>query len=104
MVVNSIVFNAAASIKFDGILYTYYLLLLLKPAAQALVRKTMLLLNCFHNATSTCATENWRKHNSGKQPTVDCILEPIEPSGVKHSVGKVIPQSNLSRELSVVAF
>ena len=37
-----------------------------------------------------------RKHNSGKQPTVDCSLEPIHRSGVKHSVGKVIPQSNLS--------
>ena len=31
------------------------------------------------------------KRNSGKQPTIDCTLEPILRSGVKHSVGKVIP-------------
>ena len=74
------------------------LLLLLTTAAQAQVGNTKLFINCFLNLTSTCATENWRKHNSGKQPTFDCTLEPIERSGVKHSVGKVIPQSNLSRQ------
>ena len=30
-----------------------------------------------------------------KQPTVDCTLKPFQCSGVKHSVGKVIPHSNL---------
>ena len=29
--------------------------------------KTKLFINCFRNPTSTCATKNWRKHNSGKQ-------------------------------------
>ena len=38
-----------------------------------------------------------RKHNSGKQPAVDCTLEPIQRSGIKHSVRKVIPHSNLTR-------
>ena len=60
--------------------------------------KTKLFMNCFRKPTSTCATEIWRKHKSGKQPTVDCTLEPIQRTGIKHSVGKVIPQSNLSRE------
>ena len=57
--------------------------------------KTKLFINCFRNPTSTCATENWRKPNLGKQPTVDCIVEPIQRSGVKHCVGKFIPHSNL---------
>ena len=73
-------------------------LLLLKLAAQAQVEKTKLFINYFRNPTSTCATNNSRKHNSGKQPTVDCTLIPIQRSGVKHSVGKVIPQSNQSRQ------
>ena len=29
--------------------------------------------------------------------TLDCTIEPIQHSGIKHSVGKVIPHSNLSR-------
>ena len=69
-------------------------ILLLKPAAQAQVGKTKLSINCFRNSTSTCDTENWRKHNLRKQPTVDCSLEPIQRSGVEHSVGRVIPHSN----------
>ena len=55
-------------------------------------------INCFRNPTSTCATENWRKPNSGKQPVVDCTLEPIQRSDVERSVGKVIKQSNLGRQ------
>ena len=39
-----------------------------------------------------------RKLNLGKQQTVDYTLEPIQRSGVKHSLGKVIPHSNLSRQ------
>ena len=73
-------------------------LLLLKPAAQAQVGKIKLFINCFRNPTSTCETKNWRKHNSGKQPTVDCTLELIQLSGVKHRVGKVILHSNLGRQ------
>ena len=34
------------------------LLLLLKPAAQAQVGKENSFINCFHEPTSTCATEN----------------------------------------------
>ena len=74
------------------------LLLLLKPAAQAHVRKTKLFINWFRNSISTCATENSRKHNSGKKPTVDRTLKPIQRAGVKHSVGKVILRSNLGRQ------
>ena len=33
-----------------------------------------------------------------KQTTVACTLEPIQRSGVKQSVRKVIPHSNLSRQ------
>ena len=65
------------------------LLLLLKTAAQAQVGKIKVFINCFRNPTSSLVTENWRKHNSGKQPTVDCSLEPDHCSGVKHSIGKV---------------
>ena len=46
------------------------LLLFLKPAAQARAGKTKLYIKCFRNLTITCATENWGKHNSLKQPTV----------------------------------
>ena len=74
------------------------LLLLLKTTPQAQVEKTTFFIRCFRNPTSTCVTVNWRKHNSGKQPTVDCIPEPIQRSGIKHSVGKVIPHSNLRRQ------
>ena len=41
-------------------------------------------ISCFYNPTSTCTMENWRKHNSGKQPTVDCTQEPIQHSSIKH--------------------
>ena len=40
-------------------------------------------ISCFRNPISTCVTENWRKHNSGKQPMVDSIVEPIQSSGIK---------------------
>ena len=60
--------------------------------------KTKLFINLFRNPISTCATENWRKYNLGKQSMVDYTLQPIQLSGVKQSVGKVIPQSNLSRQ------
>ena len=53
------------------------ILLLLKPTSQAQVGKTKF-IDFFHNPTSTCATEKWRKHNSGKQQSVDCTLEPIQ--------------------------
>ena len=32
---------------------------------------------------------------SGKQPTIECSLNRIKFSGVKHSVGKVIPHTSL---------
>ena len=67
-----------------------------EPAAQVQVGKTELLINCFRNPTNTCATENWRKFNSGRQPMVDCTFKPIQRSDVKHSVGKV---SNLGRHI-----
>ena len=40
--------------------------------------KTQLFINFFRDPTSTCGKHNW-----GKQPTVDCTLEPIQRSGVK---------------------
>ena len=52
--------------------------------------KNKLFINFFRNPISTCATKNWRKHISGMKPTVDCTLEPIQRSGIKHSLGKVI--------------
>ena len=84
------------SVMYDGHLsmYTYdrfnscnqdYYLLLLKPAAQAQVEKTKLVINCFRNPTGTWATKSWRKHNSWMLQTVDCTLEPIQCSGIKHS-------------------
>ena len=60
--------------------------------------KTKLFINCFRNPARTLVTENWRKHNSGKQPTVDSTLEPIQRLVIIHSVGKVIPHSNLDRQ------
>ena len=60
--------------------------------------KTKLLINSFRHPASTCATVNWRKYNSEKQPMVDWTPEPHHRYGVKHSVGKVIPHSNLSRQ------
>ena len=68
--------------------HTYYLL---RPAAK-------IFINWFRNPTSTWATENWRKHNSAKQPMVDCTLESIQHSDIKRCVGKVIPHSNLNRQ------
>ena len=52
----------------------------------------------FRNPTSTRATKNWLKHIWMKQPTVDCTIQPIQHSGDTHSLGKVIPHSNLSRQ------
>ena len=49
------------------------LLLLLKPAAQAKVGKTKLIINFFRNPTCICATENWRKHNSGSVARVHVL-------------------------------
>ena len=75
--------------------------LLLKPAAQAQVEKTKLFINCFRNPTSTCAAENWK--NELREATyclswIDCSLKPIKRFGVKHSVGKVIPNTSLGRQ------
>ena len=54
----------------------FILVLLLKPVVGAKVGKTKLFINCFRNPTSTCATENCKKHNSGNQPTVEYSLTP----------------------------
>ena len=51
-----------------------------------------------HNTTITGATENWKKHNAVKQPTVDCTLKHIQYSGVKQNVWNVIPHTNLGRQ------
>ena len=73
-------------------LASYYLFsYLLTPAPQAQLAKKVV---CKLLSTSTCAAENWRKRNSVIQPIVGCTLEPIQRSGVKHSVGKVCPHSN----------
>ena len=72
------------------------LLLLLKPAAQAQVRKTKFLINCFHNPTTPAPRKTKEITTLVNQPMVDCTLESIQPSRIKHSVGKVIPQLNLS--------
>ena len=77
---------------------SWYIFLLLRPAEQANVGKTKLFINCFCNPASTCATKNCTKHNSGKQPRVDYTHEHIQRSGIKHSVGKVIPHSNLGQQ------
>ena len=69
-------------------LFYYIYFYFFNNTEQAQEGKTKLFINCFRNPTSTCATEIWRKHNSGKQPTVDCTLEPIHRAGVKHSVGR----------------
>ena len=45
--------NSELASRFD-----YFLLLILKPAAQAQVGKIELFINFFRNPTSTCATEN----------------------------------------------
>ena len=71
------------------------LLLIIMRASLAQAGKTKLFINCFRNPTTTCTTENWRKPIWGKQPTVDCTHESIQRSGVKHSIIKVIPHSNL---------
>ena len=71
------------------------LLLFSKPSAQAQVGKTKLLIECFRRLTSTCSTENRRKHNSGKQPTADCTLRPIQRFRCQIIIGKVIPHSNV---------
>ena len=59
--------------------------LLLKPAAQVQVEKKIVykLLLQLHNHLRYIKL---KKHNSGKQPTVDCPLKTIQRSGVKHSV------------------
>ena len=71
------------------------MLLSLKPATQAQVGKLSCLWIAFELHKQFCATENWRKRNSGKQPTVDCLLKPNQSSGVEHIVTKVIPHSNM---------
>ena len=63
------------------------LLLLLKPAVQPSSKNKVVykLLSKPH-----------KQLRHGKQE--NCTLEPIQRSGVKYSVGKVIPQSNLIRQ------
>ena len=72
--------------------------LLLKLAAQAQVGKIKLLINCFYQPHNHMRHGKLKKTNSGKQPTVDSTLEPIQRSGFKYSVRTVIPQSNLNRK------
>ena len=55
--------------------------------------KSKLFMSRFHNPISTCATENRRKYDRRKQPTVDCTLEPIQLSIIKNIVWKAIPHS-----------
>ena len=63
--------------------------LLLKSAAKAREGKNRV-VSKFLSQPHKHPTENWWKHNSGKQLTVDCTVEPIQRSGANHSVGKVI--------------
>ena len=59
-----------------------------------LIYNTELLINCFRSP-QTPASRKTEKHNLSKKLTVDCSLKPIPRSGAKHSVGKVIPYTNL---------
>ena len=68
------------------------LLLLLKPAPQAQVEKNRVVYKLFSKP------HKHLRHGKRKQPTVNCILKPIQRSGLKHSVGRVIPHSNLIRQ------
>ena len=34
----------------------------------------------------------------GEQPTVDCALKPVQRFSGKHTVGKVIPHTNLAKQ------
>ena len=97
-------------ISYNGLLFTFTrflrvccnswvnrcgIIIIIKTSSTGTSGKTKLFINCFRNPTSTCATENWRKHYSGKQPTVDWYFEPIQRSGVKHRAKKVIPHSSM---------
>ena len=56
------------------------LLLLLKQAAQAQVRKTKLVINCLRNSTSTCATaEKLKKQTRGSHQR---LIAPLNLSNV----------------------
>ena len=84
--------------KSGNITSIIIIIIIIKPSSTGPSGKNKVVGKLFSNPTSTCETENWRKRNAVKQPTADCTLEPIQLSGVKNSVGKVIPQSNLSRQ------
>ena len=62
------------------------LLLLLKPVAQTQVEKNVV---CASQPHKYLRHGKQMKHNSGKQPTVDCALERIQRSGIKYTVGKI---------------
>ena len=49
-------------------------------------------------ATPQAPAPRKTEENTTEGRTIDCILETIQRSGVKHSVGKVITHSNLSRQ------
>ena len=66
--------NSSQLLRTWEAIYYYYLLSLLKPAAQAKVGKPKLCINCLRNPTSTCVTENL-KNKLREQPTIDWSLK-----------------------------
>ena len=70
------------------------LLLLLKPAAHAQVGKTQLFINCFRNLQKT---EENTTQRSNQRLTAPWNLSSVPVSNV-HSVGEVIPESNMRRK------
>ena len=55
--------------------------------------------NFFHNSKPHMQLRHGKlKKNSRKHPTVDCSLKPIQHSGVKRSIGKVVPHTNLGQQ------
>ena len=57
--------------------FTLQLLLLLKPAAHAQVGKNKINYKLLLQPHKHLRQGKTEKHNSGKQPTIDCFLKPI---------------------------
>ena len=68
-----------------SLLYYYYM----KTSGTCPRGENKFIINCFWNPQAPVPR---KKYNSEKQQTVDCVLKPIQRSGTKHSLGKVIPQ------------
>ena len=97
IVIIIIIYNCVIGFKLASF-HLYIIIIIIKTSCTGPIVKYKVIYKLLSQLHEYLCEEKLKKTQLREAPTVDCSLEPIQRSDVKHSVGKVIPHSNLSRQ------